>query len=175
MLLGLGGIDDFHADDQTVFEPVPVADTRVGDQAAVGRVVDDLVLSAVVRSHPVSFPFGEDCDYDLVVDRDGHLERVQVKYADSKGHVIRVQCYSSSLTNGKVKHRKPYTRLTVDWIAVYDPATNRCYYVSSEEFADGRYHISLRVATTENSQRKGIRFAEDYLELAPPQPRIVRD
>jgi hypothetical protein len=127
------------------------------------------------RGYQVSFPYGEDCDYDLVVDRDGHLERVQVKYADSKGRVISVQCYSSSLTNGKVKHRKPYTPLTVDWIAVYDPATDRCYYVGSEEFAGGRYHISLRIAATRNSQRKGIRFAEDYLELDPPQARIVRD
>ena len=28
-----------------------------------------------------------------------------------------------------------------------------------------RYQLSLRIAATRNSQRKGVRFAEDYLEL----------
>ena len=107
------------------------------------------------------------------MDRDGQLERVQVKHADSKGRLIRVQCYSSSLTNGKVKHRKPYTRNMVDWIAVYDPATNRCYYVSSDEFAGGRYELSLRIAATRNAQRKGVRFAENYLELNSPRQQAM--
>jgi PD-(D/E)XK endonuclease len=135
----------------------------------------ELIVAADLarRGYQVSFPYGEDCDYDLIVDRGGRLERVQVKYADSKGDVISVQCYSSSLTNGKVKRRKPYTELTVDWIAVYDPATDRCYYVASHEFADGRYHISLRIAATKNSQRKGVRFAEDYLDLEPARPRLT--
>ena len=32
-------------------------------------------------------------------------------------------------------------------------------------FAGGRYQLSLRIAATRNSQRKGVRFAEDDLEL----------
>ena len=133
----------------------------------------ELIVAADLarRGYQVSFPYGEDCDYDLIVDRNGRLERVQVKHSDSKGQVIRVQCYSSSLTNGKVKHRKPYTQSTVDWIAVYDPRTDRCYYVSSDEFASGRYQLSLRIAATRNAQTKGVRFAEDYLDLDPPRRR----
>jgi hypothetical protein len=127
-----------------------------GDLAEL-RVAADLTR----QGYQVAFPYGEDCDYDLIVDRCGRLERIQVKYADSKGQVIAVQCYSSSLTNGKVKRRKPYTQLTVDWIAVYDPATDRCYYIASDEFAEGRYQITLRIAATKNFQRKGVRFSDD--------------
>ena len=146
-----------------------MASTKTKGDLAELMVAADLAR----RGYQVSFPYGEDCAYDLIVDRDGQLERVQVKHADSKGRLIRVQCYSSSLTNGKVKHRKPYTRNMVDWIAVYDPATNRCYYVSSDEFAGGRYELSLRIAATRNAQRKGVRFAENYLELNSPRQQAM--
>src|SRR4051794_34777443 len=33
------------------------------------------------RGYRIAIPFGEDCDYDLVVERHSRLERVQVKYA----------------------------------------------------------------------------------------------
>ena len=69
---------------------------------AEGDLAELMVAADLTRQgYPVAFPYGEDCDYDLIVDRCGRLERIQVKYADSKGHVIAVQCYSSSLTNGK--------------------------------------------------------------------------
>ena len=58
------------------------------------------------RGYKIAIPFGEDCDYDLVVDRRGTLERVQVKYATSDGSVVLVRCRSHSLTNGKVRATK---------------------------------------------------------------------
>ena len=42
------------------------------------------------RGYRMAFPFGEDCDYDLVVDRHGTLERVQVKYGRSDGRVLEI-------------------------------------------------------------------------------------
>jgi hypothetical protein len=56
----------------------------------------------------------------------------------------------------------------IDWIAVYCPDTDRCYYVSAVELGDGRDEISLRLGPPLNSQRKGIRYAADYLH---PEPR----
>ena len=82
------------------------------------------------RGYKISIPFGEDCDYDLVVERHGRLERVQVKYTASNGLIVTVRCVSHSLTNGRVKATKRYTADTVDWIAVWDatsatPTTSR--------------------------------------------------
>src|SRR4051795_6473755 len=100
---------------------------RKGDLAEL-RVAADLVA----RGHRIAFPFGEDWDYDLIVCRDGHaLERVQVKHAVSDGAVIPVRCRSMSLTNGRVRTVKKYTQTTIDWIAVYDVSSDRCYYVPS--------------------------------------------
>jgi PD-(D/E)XK nuclease superfamily protein len=129
-----------------------------------GDLAEVLVAADVVRrGHKIAIPYGENWDYDLIVCRHGALERVQTKYAESDGDVIEVKCFSASLTNGKVRAIKQYTSSTVDWIAVYDATTDRCYYVPSSEFAEGKTYLHLRLAPPKNNQRAGIRLAHDYL------------
>ena len=55
------------------------------------------------RGYKIALPYGEDWDYDLILRRGEALERVQVKYTESDGRVIRIRCHSQSLTNGKVR------------------------------------------------------------------------
>ena len=86
-----------------------------GDLAEL-KVATDLVE----RGYRVAIPFGEDNDFDLILIRGEHLERVQVKHTCSDGEVIRVKCYSHSLTNGRIRHTKRYTASMIDWLAVYD-------------------------------------------------------
>jgi hypothetical protein len=125
------------------------------------------------RGYRIAIPFGEESDYDLVIDRDGKLERVQVKHAHSDGEVISVKCYSHSLTNGRIRAVKRYTAATIDWLAVYDRGTDRCYYIHASELGDGRRQLLLRLTPPRNNQQARIRFAEDYLELADrPQSRL---
>ena len=119
----------------------------------------------VRRGYKVAFPYGEDWDFDLIVARDSRLERVQVKHTTSDGEVITVPCRSSSLTNGRVRAIKHYTAETVDWIAVYDRTSDRCYYVPAAELASGRFAISLRLVPTRNNQLRRIRRALDYTDI----------
>jgi hypothetical protein len=95
---------------------------RKGDLAEL-MVATDLAR----RGYKVAFPFGEDWDYDLIVDRDGRLERIQVKHANGNGEIVPVKCFSHSLTNGKIRATKRYTARTIDWLAVYDRGTEHCY------------------------------------------------
>jgi Holliday junction resolvase-like predicted endonuclease len=120
------------------------------------------------RGYRIAIPFGEESDYDLIIDRDGFVERVQVKYTESDGVVIEVNCRSNSLTNGKVRSVKRYTAATIDWLAVYDRTTDRCYYIPASELGEGRDRVSLRLKPPRNIQRAGIHFAEHYLDLAGP-------
>jgi PD-(D/E)XK endonuclease len=134
---------------------------RRGDLAEL-RVAADLLA----RGHRIAIPFGEDSDYDLIVDREGHLERVQVKHAVSDGRVIPVRCRSMSLTNGRVRSVKKYTAATIDWIAVFDVTTDRCYYVPAAELGPaGRSLLHLRLQPTRSGRRQGIRHAADYLSF----------
>jgi hypothetical protein len=130
-----------------------------GDLAEL-KVAADLVE----RGYGIAIPFGEDCDFDLILIRIGKLERVQVKYARSDGRVISVKCYSRSLTNGKIRRTKRYTSQTIDWLAVYDRTSNRCFYLPARDLGTGRSQLHLRLTPTRNNQKLGIRFAEDYSE-----------
>lgn len=102
---------------------------------------------------------------DLVVDRHGRLERVQVKHTRSDGEVVIVRCRSQSLTHGKVRATKRYTAATIDWLAVYDAASAHCFYVPASELAAGRAELRLRVTPARNGQRRGIRNAVDYAAI----------
>jgi hypothetical protein len=117
------------------------------------------------RGYKIAFPYGEDWDYDLIVCRDEKLERVQVKYTCSDGVVITVRSRSASLTNGKVKAYKYYTAEMIEWLAVYDVTTDRCYYLPASELGTGMSMLSLRLRQTRNNQRIGVRFASDYVDF----------
>ena len=117
------------------------------------------------RGCKLAIPYGEDSDYDLVIERHGKLERVQVKHTESNGAVISVKCCSHSLTNGRIRETKRYTAATIDWLAVYDRTTDRCYYIPACELGGGRRELLLRVAPAKNNQRARVRFADDYLDL----------
>jgi len=120
----------------------------------------------VRRGYKIAFPFGEDCDYDLIVCRDERtLERVQVKYTRSNGEVIAVRSRSASLTNGKVKAYKYYTSETIDWLAVYDATTDGCYYLPASILGPGMSMLHLRLTEARNNQRVGVRFARDFVEF----------
>lgn len=130
-----------------------------GDLAELKVAVDLLQ-----RGHKIAIPYGEDCDFDLVLVRGEQLERVQVKYTRSDGSVINVRCRSHSLTNGKIRRTKHYTAKTIDLLAVYDATTDRCYYVPALELGNGRSNLCLRLTPARNGQRIGTRPAEQYID-----------
>lgn len=116
------------------------------------------------RGHKIAIPYGEDCDFDLVLIRGDRLERVQVKHTRSDGSVISVRCRSHSLTNGKVRRIKHYTAETIDLLAVYDATSDRCYYLPASELGGGRSTLHLRLTPAKNGQQIGTRPAENYLD-----------
>jgi hypothetical protein len=137
-----------------------------GDRGEI-EVARDLVR----RGFRIAIPYGEDWDFDLIFQRPGSgtLERVQVKHSKSNGIVLPVRCHSASLTNGKVRQIKRYTARTIDWLAVYDASTDRCFYVPASELGTGRDILHLRIADARNNQRQGIRHCEDYVDPTPPR------
>lgn len=148
-----------------------MASTKTKGDLAELMVAADLVG----RGFKLAFPYGEDSDFDLILCRDDALERVQVKHTRSDGHILEVRCESASLTNGRVMNRKRYTARTVEWIAVYDATTERCYYVPAEFLGEGRSRLSLRLTPPRNAQRRKIRWAADYTEPTPRRSRQLME
>jgi hypothetical protein len=79
--------------------------------------------------------------------------------------VIEVRCRSHSLTNGKVRATKHYTAAMIDWLAIWDAALDRCFYIPACELGAGMWVFSLRLGPTRNNQRRGIRPAERYTSI----------
>lgn len=133
-----------------------------------GDLAELMVAADLVRQgHRIAVPWGEDSDYDLIVDRDGALERVQVKHGRSDSARLEVSARSLSLTGGQVRAVKRYTAATIDWLAVYDATTGRCYYVPAAELGAGQNTITLRLAPARNGQRARTRLASEYAALGP--------
>ena len=124
-----------------------------------------IAADLVRRGYRIAIPYGEDWDVDLIVCRDEKLERIQCKYTRSDGKVVALRCFSHSLTNGRVRATKHYTAATIDWLAVYDATTDRCYYIPAAELGDGMSRMHLRLAPTRNNQVARIRRAHDYLKI----------
>ena len=135
-----------------------------------GEIGEAEVLADLQRKgYGVAIPFGHDLPFDLILIRkeSGTLERVQCKYTESDGRALDVRCASYSAW---VRHT--YSADEVDWIAVYDATTDRCYYVHSSIWS-GMVRPKLRLVAAANGQQKGIRAAEAFLypeldQRAPP-------
>ena len=118
--------------------PPAAEETRLNLKAKGDLAELTVAVDLLRRAHKVAIPYGEDCDFDLILIRGDRLERVQVKHARSDGAVINVRCHSHSLTNGKIRRTK--------------------------ELGTGRSTLCLRLTPARNGQRRGTRPAEDYLD-----------
>lgn len=131
---------------------------------AITKLKGDLGVAMVMaevmrRGYKVAIPVGEDWRYDIIVLRNGKLERVQCKYIESDGVVAHIPCRSSN--NWSVIK---YTSDDIDWIAAYDKTTGRFFFVPSSLLGSGRCDVVLRMAPTKNGQVKCVRMAEEFEE-----------
>lgn len=127
---------------------------RVGDISEL-RVMHDLVRAGYL----VSIPFGEDHRYDIVIEKDGVLSRVQVKTGRLRKGVVIFNCSSSHAHRGGPSYRM-YTD-EIDFFGVYCPQLDSTYLIPIAEVP-----VSLgmlRVEPAKNGQWRKLRWAERYL------------
>lgn len=118
----------------------------------------EVCVNLLKRGYNVSIPIGDNLPYNLIVDRKGNLEKIQVKYTKSNGDVITCRCSSN---NGR--RSRAYTKKDIDWLAIYDATTDNCYYIKSKYLKLDS--IKLRTTKPKNNQTKKIRFAWNYTEI----------
>lgn len=134
-----------------------MAPTKVKGDLGVAVISADILK----RGYKIAVPFGEDWPFDLIVQRNGKLERIQCKCTESDGEVVHLKCESS---NNWSDYK--YTQSQVDWMVVYDITSDKCYYVPSSVLGDtGKTMIHLRLTPPKNNWTKKIRLASDYLEF----------
>jgi hypothetical protein len=126
-----------------------------------GAVAEAEIAAAAARAgFVVLLPVCEGGRYDLAIDLEPALLRVQCKLARHLSGVLSVRVSTSRYTpQGYV--RTSYTADEIDAVGVYSPELRRCFLIPVEDVA-GRRAIHLRLDPSKNNQAERIKWARDY-------------
>ena len=115
------------------------------------------MLAALLQSgHRLLLPFGDGHPYDIALDDQGRLKRVQCK----TGRLVKgAICFPTSIWCRDNNYRS--YRNDVDYFGVYCPGTQQVYLVPVGDVPNRG--ASLRVTPPRNNQGKGVRWATDYV------------
>lgn len=102
----------------------------------------------------VLLPFGDGHRYDIAMDEDGKLVRIQCKTARFKEG--RIVFNASSQRRDQSRH---YYDGDADYFGVYSPHTDKVYLVPVE---DAGLEGNLRVEPAKNNQVRGVKLAAQY-------------
>ncbi|MFB6298912.1 MAG: group I intron-associated PD-(D/E)XK endonuclease [Halobacteriales archaeon] len=109
----------------------------------IGDTSEAMVISQLIRrGYSVSIPFGDNDPYDIIVDSNAGLYRVQVKTGWIENGCIRFKTYSQT-TDGGDSIDRDYTAKDVDVFAVRCRDTDKCYWVPVSD--TGKKNTYLRV------------------------------
>jgi hypothetical protein len=124
----------------------------------VGDLSELAVMSALIRAgYEVAVPWGDNCRYDLVGDKDGVLSRIQVKTGRLEHGAIQFNCYSTHAhRGGKLRSYKG----EIDFFGVYCPQVKAVFLIPVDDVGGSS---NLRWEPPRNGQQKKIRWASSYL------------
>ena len=108
----------------------------------------------------VSFPFGDNARYDLIIDDGNNLKRVQVKYADSKSANGSWRCVCVSSTNHTTNKKLHDYQNDVDIIAFYIAELDKCIMFNISEVKD-KLNIYVRNTIPSNNQ-SNVTYIKDH-------------
>lgn len=129
-------------------------DTKVTGSISELNVASCLMEMDVMVSRPLT----ESCLYDLVVDDDGDLYRVQVKTGRLRNGSVVFNCVRTHSNTSQVRIRG-YSEEVVDAFAVYSPDLDEVYWVDICEIPNTE--MCLRVTEPEQADAS-INWAEEY-------------
>ena len=128
-----------------------------------GESTESVILAKLVElGYECLIPWGHDHRYDIAIDDDGKLIRIQCKtarYIEELGCLEFNTAITYARVGGKPHIRKNY-KGEADYFGVYSPETRKIYLVLVDDVPNAV--AKLRLQATKNNQQKGIRWAQDY-------------
>ena len=116
--------------------------------------------------YPVSIPYGDSEKYDMIIDINGHLYRLQCKHANSyvnEDNVVEYLTIKTAWQSGYTKNstttRHLYTKDDCDYFVTHYEGKN--YLVPVEQCSTLK---TLRILTPKNGQTKGVTFLKDCVD-----------
>ena len=126
-----------------------------------GNITELQCATAFIQAgFKVSIPYGEDCKYDMIIDDENHLYRIQCKTSkalENSSDGFKFKTKSVVITTRGAKESR-YTKNEIDFFAtVYE---GQCYLIPVEECGTEKV---LRFHYPPTGQKKNISLAEDYI------------
>ena len=147
---GCNSVVECHVANVNVTGSTPVTRSMTSRTTHLGNIGQLAVAAeAAKRGFHVSIPM-EGAAYDLILDKDGRLYRVQVKCA-----IVR--------DDGTIPALLKDTPQNVDALVIYERSEGKAYWINRSDFTN-KTAMSLRRAAPKNNQIKRVTMAEDYLQ-----------
>lgn len=126
-----------------------------------GELVEHIVIVELMkRSIVCSEPVGDNQPYDLVIELNNKLLKVQVRTCLKVRNTLRVS-FQSQRINTKRKYAVSSAK-KVDLFIGYSFETNKVYVVGKNILSKNSNSVMLRLSKPKNNQVKKIKFAQDY-------------
>ena len=119
----------------------------------------NIVPKLYEKGYNISKPVTEDCRYDLVIEGQEGLERIQVKTSRYRNGVVEFNT-ADVRSNATSNRRKEYCKEQIDAFMTYNSETEEIYKVSVEEAPKTK--MSLRVEKPNRSESNRINWSKDY-------------
>jgi hypothetical protein len=136
-------------------------ETDMRDTSSIGEVSRWQIIAALTRrGKQLLLPIGDHLRYDLAIDDEGRLLRVQCKTGRLRNGVVSfLPCSIDSRSKRGGCVCRSY-RGEIELFGVYCPQNRKCYLVPVEDVPQFGCH--LRIAPPRNGQKTRIHWAEDY-------------
>lgn len=129
------------------------------------HVGDRTALAVMMALHETRIPFlvplGENTRFDLAIELDGRLLRVQCKSGRLRRGAVQFATCSWYGHHPQPKELSRQYFGEVEFFAVYCRETKGVYLIPIDD-VQTRSHASLRVNPPRNNQSRRIRYAADY-------------
>src|SRR6266480_4377788 len=123
--------------------------------ARKGEITESIVLARLIQlGHQCLIPWGHDHRYDIAIDDDGKLVRIQCKtarYIEEKGCIEFNSAITYARVGGKPHIRKGY-KGEADYFGVYSPDTGKVYLMPVDDSPSSV--VKLRLHATKNNQHR---------------------
>ena len=125
----------------------------------VGEMSEAVCMTELLKKNiPVSLPWGDNQPYDMIMDYNGKLYKLQCKTArtviENETFLIPTCSIHSNMYN---TYKSSYEGLIDFFISFYQ---NEIYLIPIEKATKSEFR--MRLAPCKNNQTKGINFASDY-------------
>ncbi|MEK7168401.1 MAG: group I intron-associated PD-(D/E)XK endonuclease [Patescibacteria group bacterium] len=134
-----------------------VITTNIKGQLAVSKAELRAFELGYIPSRPLY-----DSRYDLIIDKNQKLIRIQVKYGNGKSSNSQGAIVVKLDYENRTKEHFEYKSTEVDALVVYIPKIDKLCYFPLEIF-EGKRKLTIRIEKPKINQVKNLIFAKDYI------------